>query len=517
MTAMSVTGEHPHDVLSRVQSWHAAGTPTALVVITQTLGGAVRAPGALLAVSEHDHIGYISGGCIDADVILQARQALQDGHAKSLRYGAGSPFVDLPLPCGGAIDVLILPQPDACTIAEACERLTARSPVTLIYDADGAVAVRQKHARSKSAGLAFTYTPKLRLRIAGRGADALALAQIAQASGYEIKLQLIDEDDLKAAAMAGLSTVEPLIAKSALPIAEDDAWTAFILLFHDQDWEIPLLRQALEGDAFYVGAVGSRRTHAKRCAALAAAGVASALIDRIHGPIGIVPALRDASPLAISILAEIIDVAARQQADIAARTAFVLLAAGSSQRFEAGDKLLASYKERPVLDHISERLTKRFPAALKLAIIGDDHDERRRVLAQNGWEIVTNTNARHGQSTSLTAAIAHLKAASNIDQIVILLGDMPDVPIEHIERLLERARDADVDAIMTDADGQLSPPALFKRTCFEDFDRLSGDRGAKAIFVKLNDRGRTISLPAHQAIDIDRVADLTRALEAEHA
>ena len=102
MAALLTTGEHPFHVLQRLRDWQAAGLACALVVITHTEGGAVRAPGALLAVNEDTSFGYISGGCIDADVILQARQAIESGAPKSLRSGAGSPFVDLPLPCGGA-------------------------------------------------------------------------------------------------------------------------------------------------------------------------------------------------------------------------------------------------------------------------------------------------------------------------------------------------------------------------------------------------------------------------------
>ncbi|MGB3627118.1 MAG: XdhC family protein, partial [Henriciella sp.] len=104
--------EHAEDVLSQWLGWRETG-PAALVMITGTVGGAVRAPGALMAVSaDGDIAGYISGGCIDADVVLQAHAALKHGQAKSLRYGAGSPFVDLPLPCGGAIDLVIEPDAD---------------------------------------------------------------------------------------------------------------------------------------------------------------------------------------------------------------------------------------------------------------------------------------------------------------------------------------------------------------------------------------------------------------------
>ena len=87
---------------------------------------------------------------------------------------------------------------------------------------------------------------------------------------------------------------------------KDDQWTAFVLMFHDHDWELELLQSALSADAFYIGALGSRKTHAIRSDRLREAGVAEDAIARIHGPIGLIPSLRDASMVATSCLAEII-------------------------------------------------------------------------------------------------------------------------------------------------------------------------------------------------------------------
>ncbi|MEQ9315788.1 MAG: XdhC family protein, partial [Henriciella sp.] len=180
--AVSYT-EHPEDVLSRWLAWREIG-PVALVMITSTVGGAVRAPGALMAVTaDGDVAGYISGGCIDADVVLQAQNALKDGKAKSLRYGAGSPFVDLPLPCGGAIELVIEPDADAEAVRACRDRLQARKPATLDLDIAG--------------DFQPLYQPKLHLRIAGRGADSLALARIARASGIDASFQLRDGEDVE--------------------------------------------------------------------------------------------------------------------------------------------------------------------------------------------------------------------------------------------------------------------------------------------------------------------------------
>lgn len=513
MAALLTTGEHPFHVLQRLRDWQEAELACALVVITHTEGGAVRAPGALLAVNEDTSFGYISGGCIDADVILQARQAIKSGAPKSLRYGAGSPFVDLPLPCGGAIEVVICPQPDPAVIRQLSEALADRQRASLYLTSDTHIAAQ---SISPCDERRFDYHPPLRLRIAGRGADALALATMSHAAGYETQLQLLDADDIQDARQLGLSNIQPLSSVSDLPDIEDDAWTAFVLLFHDRDLETPLLKQAVNGPAFYIGAVGSRHTHAKRCDALRAAGVNDEQIKRIHGPIGLVPSLRDASSIALSTLAEIIDAAKRIPSRPESRTAFILLAAGASRRFEAGDKLLADLDGQPVLAH-SAALRQSFNPCEAVAVISHADTRRADILNRASWTIVTNPNSENGQASSIASAMAVLQPRDEIDQVVILLGDMPNVPQSHLSEILAQAANPSVHAIMTESGGTLSPPALFKRSQFEALMALSGDRGAKSVFLNSDAMTATIPLSKLEGMDIDCVDDLSRAKEIEHA
>ncbi|MEL6860411.1 MAG: NTP transferase domain-containing protein [Pseudomonadota bacterium] len=506
-SATTLSGEHAEDVLGALRDWTEAGKRHALVIVMSTEGGAVRAPGAMFAVSETESVGYISGGCIDADVVLQARHAILDGKTRVLRYGAGSPFVDLPLPCGGAIEVAIIPAPDQSVIEAACGAFAGRRAFDLIVSPDGALKLRGEAARAAKHDFVFSYTPKLRLRIAGRGADALALAKISEAAGLSTHLQLVDEDDLAAAASAGLSNVEQLTTPSQGSRVKDDAWTAFVLMFHDGDWEVPLLKQALAGPAFYIGAVGSKRTHAARCAALERADVAAADIARIRGPIGLVGSLRDASLLAISALAEIVEAFPGKSSSRRPRTAFLLLAAGASSRFEDGDKLLAEIDGQSVL---ARTAAQPFDDEMvtKVAIVAPDRPRRKEVLQAAGWQVVENPDADQGQASSIIAGIDAIEATQNVDQIMVLLGDMPFVSRAHLEAIHLRASAASITAIMSESDGTLLPPALFKRVHFEALSDLSGDRGAKAVFLSLGLGAERISLPTAQAIDIDRVEDI---------
>ncbi|MEM7767171.1 MAG: XdhC family protein [Pseudomonadota bacterium] len=295
--------EHAEDVLAFAATRAAAGQPVALAMVTGTLGGAVRAPGALMAVTEDGtRCGYLSGGCIDADLALRAEAALATGQAQTLRYGVGSAFGDITLPCGGAIDVAIDPAPARSGIDRALKALRARQPVGVWLTAGR---LRFGSPAGAAPPLA-TYRPKLALRIAGRGADPIALASLAHAAGYRVTLWTPDEACTEAARAAGLPDCQPLTSHHALPTHQDDRWTAFMLMFHDPHWEDVLLTQALAGDAFHVGAVGSPRTHAMRCDRLRAGGIAPADIARIKGPVGLVPSMRNATSLAISALAEIV-------------------------------------------------------------------------------------------------------------------------------------------------------------------------------------------------------------------
>jgi xanthine dehydrogenase accessory factor len=296
-------GEHPLDVLSFAVARQAAGERCALVVVTATEGGAVRAPGALMAVTQAGaRCGYVSGGCIDEDVALQAVETLEDNAPRRLVYGKGSPFMDIRLPCGGRIDLLALPDPDREVMAGGAETLLQRRQIRLGFSEAG---LEPGHAAGEGAFIA-AYRPKLSIRLAGRGRDPAALARIASAAGIAVALWSPERATLDE--LAGLPGVRTrrLETPAAIPPAADDRETAFLLMFHDPDWEPALLESALGGEAFYIGAVGSRATHARRCEGLRARGLSDAQIARIHGPVGLVPSLRDASMLAISALAEIV-------------------------------------------------------------------------------------------------------------------------------------------------------------------------------------------------------------------
>lgn len=269
---MNPTYDHTEDVLREVL----VQSNAALVILTRVTGGTLRARGAMMCVTPSRAVGYMSNGCVDADIIARARA----GESGPFTYGEGSPYRDITLPCGGRLEIEIFQNPDRDAIASALADLENRQEVTL-----------------ELGDVSVVLTPRLKLRIAGRGAACVALAELAELSGFEVLVQSPEADVWPGA--------EHLVNPATPPSTNDDSCTAIICLFHDHDWEAALLQQALAGPAFYIGAMGSERTHEVRCRTLVNLGVGAEDIGRINGPIGLVPAQRDARFLAISILAEI--------------------------------------------------------------------------------------------------------------------------------------------------------------------------------------------------------------------
>ncbi|MEM9235122.1 MAG: NTP transferase domain-containing protein, partial [Pseudomonadota bacterium] len=336
-----------------------------------------------------------------------------------------------------------------------------------VFSPDGNIVICDDTTLIPADAFAAFYEPKLRLRLAGRGTDCLTLARISKAAGFDTVLQLIDKEDLETARTLGLTSVEKLTIPDALSDPHDDPWTAFVLMFHDSDWEVPLLMQALAGKAFYLGAVGSQRTQERRCQALLSEGADLEALSRIHGPIGLIQSMRDASMLALSALAEIVDAFHQRNKPTEQRTGFLLLAAGASSRFEQGDKLLADLDGSSVLDR-SALLRTSLDAGAAYAVIAPGQNQRRDILEGHGWQVLVNESATLGQSSSLKMGLQALQKRPDIDQVVVLLADMPLVPRYHIRKLLEVTERAGSDAAMTRAGSTLCPPALFHRSVFSD-------------------------------------------------
>jgi xanthine dehydrogenase accessory factor len=291
--------EQPADVIAQAARLIEADARFALITSVDIQGGSARELGSLALVEETGRmVGYLSNGCIDRDIQFQAQEALHAGTKRLMHYGAGSPYLDLKLPCGGSLKALIDPAPDCAALIAAHTASQARSPADLtviLPAADGA------------APRTFTYAPKFQLILAGRGAVFRATAKAAHAAGFEIGALSPDPEDLEAVAPFVTAQSHSLSSPEHAPAMEYlDAHSAFLTLFHDHDWEPALLEQALRTNATFIGSLGSTNAMSLRLMLLRERGLSEAQLARLHGPIGMIPSLRDAQLIAISAIAEVV-------------------------------------------------------------------------------------------------------------------------------------------------------------------------------------------------------------------
>lgn len=298
----------PPPVQDPIEALLASSGPAVLAVIAGVEGPSYRPIGATMAVfSETDRVGTLSSGCIEADISLHAMKAVESGTAQMLRYGQGSPFLDIQLPCGGGLDILLVPAPDRSVIAQLAEKRAARKPCALRFDLrTGAMQLCAPTTTARYGDeLVVLFEPDIRFLVFGKGPEASTFAALVQSAGYPNMLLSPDTETLENGMQAGCETRHLVSVSYPSDLAVDDR-TAVVLFFHDHEWEPPLLMGALGSDAFYIGAQGSQRARDARHAALEAQGVSTDAIARLHGPVGLIPSARDAGTLAVSVLAEVL-------------------------------------------------------------------------------------------------------------------------------------------------------------------------------------------------------------------
>lgn len=273
-----------------------SGQRFALITLVNVEGSSPRRPGAQMAVSEDGRwVGYLSGGCLERAIITEALDTLADGRNRRVRYGAGSKYFDIRLPCGSSIDLYFDVSQPVRKLESLQMRLATRSRAVMdIGPGNDDEVLPHPH---------LEYVPRRRLLVFGNGPAAVYLCRLATGAGFQVSLYSSDSSTGTFVEAAGAHVTTLTSEKQVHPIVGDDR-TAIVFMFHDHEWEAELLPAALSTDAFYIGALGSRRTHEKRQRRLGALGFDQASIDRVRGPAGSFHGYT-APDIALSILAEI--------------------------------------------------------------------------------------------------------------------------------------------------------------------------------------------------------------------
>ncbi|MEO3478268.1 XdhC family protein [Phaeobacter sp. CAU 1743] len=304
--------------------WHRDGTGAALATVVQTWGSAPRRAGSQLVVGGDGRIeGSVSGGCVESAVVFEALEAIEDGKHRLLEFGVSDDDAfAVGLACGGTIKVLVEPVGGALPEDLLEELVAARKErIALAYEVDldsgarrlvrdgYAERLRMDRSGVEEDGKTFVavHNPPLRLIVVGAVHIAQALVPMARIAGYDPVIIDPREAFAAAARFPGETLMDdwPDEAVEKLGL---DARTALVLLTHDPKLDDPALEAALGADCFYIGALGSTRTHAKRVDRMVAAGFTAEQIERIHGPIGLDIGAAGPSEIAVSILAEMTSV-----------------------------------------------------------------------------------------------------------------------------------------------------------------------------------------------------------------
>ena len=291
------------DLRPRMAGLIEGGRPFVLVTLFAADGGP-RGLGAQMVVTETESWGFLSGGCIEAEVALQGRKTLADGEPRHLVYGAGSPWVDTPLPCGGRLDLLAERiEPDDPAIGALVAAYDGRRSVR--YRSDGRT--RDCLAAPAAAGAAFTvdqvFRPVQKLIVIGNDPIALAIAAMGARLGW--CSHIVAKGGPAEGPGLGVSHHRG-DAVAALQAIAPDAWTAVAVATHDAHDDERAVVAALATEAGYIGVLGARRRIPERLARLRRRGLSEADIDRLHMPIGLPIAAGGPWEIAISVTAQII-------------------------------------------------------------------------------------------------------------------------------------------------------------------------------------------------------------------
>jgi xanthine dehydrogenase accessory factor len=321
------------DILRKAQEWKEAGRDVALATVVETWGSAPRPVGSHLVIdSEGNFLGSVSGGCVEGDVITEALDMIAMGGQQMLEFGVADETAwRAGLSCGGRIRVFVqsIDANRADLLAAFNAERVMRRPCILMtniasgkqrlvraadVDSEPMADILKERLRLGKSGIVEwggeelflrVETPPVRLVVIGAVHVSQMLAPIVSLAGFD--MIIIDPRNAFATPErfpgVQLITEWPEVALASLHL---DHYTAMVLLTHDPRIDDQGLTEALRADCFYIGALGSRKTHANRLERMRAKGFGDAVLKRIHAPIGLDIGAVSPAEIAVSIAGEII-------------------------------------------------------------------------------------------------------------------------------------------------------------------------------------------------------------------
>ena len=307
-------------VLRMAQAWHTAGLPVLLVTVTRTWGSSPRPPGSLMAINGRgETVGSVSGGCIEDDLIRRVRDEGVDavcaqGRPATLRYGISADQAHrFGLPCGGTVELVLEPVAEHTRLPALLQATLARRSTERRLDLrTGAVTLHEGRRDGLpelgDETLVTHFGPRHRLIVIGAGDLSRFLCQMALGLNFEVIVCDPREEQHAGWVLDGVTLSREMPDDLILRL-KPDARTAVVALTHDPKLDDLALIDALQSEAFYVGAIGSRRhTGLRRERLREHFGLAEAELDALHGPAGLFIGSKTPAEIALSIMAEVVAV-----------------------------------------------------------------------------------------------------------------------------------------------------------------------------------------------------------------
>ena len=304
------------DILTPMSVWLKEKRKVALATVISTWGSAPRPVGGQMAIdSNGEIIGSVSGGCVEGAVINEGINSINDGKLRIKDYGISNDMAwEVGLACGGELKILIQPlNLEDEIVYSIVENIKNREPTKILINCltgsrhiDNSIINQISYYDKIKEEFIHVIDPKPRLFIVGAVHIAQALISLAKTADFEIIL--IDPRD-------HFATKDRFPNCKIINEWPDTALSNFILdkathlvtLTHDPKIDDPALIYTLKKDIGYIGSLGSKKTHNKRCERLIDIGFSQNDINKIHGPIGLNIKAKTPAEIAVSIMAEIIN------------------------------------------------------------------------------------------------------------------------------------------------------------------------------------------------------------------
>ena len=308
-------------VLRTLRDWRVAGKHALLATVVRTWGSSPRPVGSIMALCEDGSVvGSVSGGCIEDDLIHRftqayapgAERALPSGPPEWVKYGISADEAHrFGLPCGGTLELLLEFDPDAQGLAALVSQLDAGSLVQRSVELlDGHAELQACSAAASchatDTHLINTFGPEFRMLLIGAGPLTECLATMAIFCGFAVTVCDPREEYRGSWALGGV-TMRTEMPDDVVIDMRPDRRTCVVALTHDPKLDDLALLEALKTEAFYIGAIGSRRNHdARQQRMIEHFDETAESLQRLRGPIGLYIASKTPPEIAVSIMGEIL-------------------------------------------------------------------------------------------------------------------------------------------------------------------------------------------------------------------